>query len=132
MGFQELQHTADCAIRVWARDLESLFTEAAKGFYAAEGIRYGSGRAARHRLDLRGDDEDSLLVAFLTELIYYREQQNLGFEGFRLQVRDGRLRGFGVGRPIQSITRPIKAATYHQLHIRKTPQRYEVDIVFDV
>jgi len=30
-GFEEIRHTADWALRVWAPDLSTLFTQAAQG-----------------------------------------------------------------------------------------------------
>ncbi len=32
-GFQEIDHTADWAYRVWADRLDNLFTQAAEGLY---------------------------------------------------------------------------------------------------
>ena len=132
MGFQELQHTADWALHVWAADLPSLFAEAARGMNALSGVTLRRGQRVSRAIDLRGQDAEGLLVSFLTELIYAQEQECIGFDRFDLRISDGRVSGQLGGSGLKSLAKPVKAVTYHNLGISKTPQGYEVEIVFDV
>ncbi len=132
-GFRESEHTADFALDAWAPDLPGLFEQAARGMYALEGVRLQPGERASHHLELRALDTESLLVSFLSELLYLGEQHGLGFDTFdiHLEGEDG-LRAELGGAPIAHLDKEIKAVTYHNLAIRRTPRGLEVSLVFDV
>jgi SHS2 domain-containing protein len=135
-GFEELAHTADWALRVWAPDPARLFAEAARGMYALAGVRPATGPVTRRIFETSGPDLESLLVAFLSELVFAVEQERLAFT--RLQVEtfarsdSWALKSEMEGMTIVSIDKAIKAVTYHNLHISKSARGYEVEIVFDV
>lgn len=131
-GFRELSHTADCAIQVWAPDLVQLLGQAARGLNAVAGVSMSPGPPAERLLALLGRDQEDLLVAFLSELVFFQEHQRIAFDRFELQIDESSLSGRIGGSPIQELTRPIKAITYHNLTIRKTATGLETEIVFDV
>jgi SHS2 domain-containing protein len=132
MGFRELPHTADCAIRVWALDLPALFAEAARGMNALAGARLSRRSRTRRRFLLNAADGESLLIAFLTELIDAQEREQTGYDEFDLQVSTMRLTGSAEGGHLVSLSKPIKAATFHNLHIQESVHGVETEIVFDV
>jgi len=132
MGFEEIPHTADWAVHVWADDLAGLLAESARAMNALTGTRPAEGRRVRRRFKAEGADAESLLVVFLTELVYAAEQENLGFDTFDIRVSDKRISAIMEGAPIASMDKAIKAVTYHNLKIEKTARGYEVEIVFDV
>ncbi len=136
MPYEELHHTADWCLRVWADNLPSLFAEAAQGMNALSGAQPAPGPVTRRTLSLSAPDAESLLVAFLSELIYAAEQEKVTFSRFNvttLEHSDGwELKAEMDGAPLASATKTIKAATYHNLQIRQTDRGYEVEIVFDV
>ena len=132
MGFREIPHTADLALEVWAPDLVTLFEEAARGFNVISGAEVAPAAGLIRHIDLTGVDPESLLVAFLTELVIAQEQENAGFDDFSLQITDHRLMGTLKGGPLLSLAKPIKAVTYHNIGIKRTDRGYEVGIVFDV
>ena len=132
MGYEEKAHTADWALRVWADDLEGLFAEAARGMYALSGANQAEGPKVKRTFEAEAPDAESLLVAFLSELVYAVEQEHLIFDEFDVQVEGIKLKVEMSGTPILSLTKAIKAVTYHNLQIRPTARGYEVEIVFDV
>jgi SHS2 domain-containing protein len=132
MGFREIPHTADLALELWAPNLVALFIEAARGFNFVSGAQLGPGPRLDRNIDLAAIDSEGLLVAFLTELVYAQEQDNVGFDELSLQIVDHRLTGQLSGARLVSLAKPIKAATYHNIEIRRTDRGYEVEIVFDV
>jgi SHS2 domain-containing protein len=132
MGFEEISHTADWSARVWAKDLPSLFKEAAWAMNALAGTRIGNGTRLKQGFEVEGPDAESLLVAFLSELVYYQEQENLAFDVFELAVGDQKLKVEMEGAQIASSEKAIKAVTYHNLKIKKTKEGVETTIVFDV
>ncbi|MBU2611972.1 MAG: archease [Chloroflexi bacterium] len=136
MGFEEIAHTADWALRVWADDLEGLFAEAARGMNALSGAQLAEGPQVKRSFAAQSADAESLLVAFLSELVYYAEQEHLMFEGFQVSMFEGSqgwtLKAEMSGAPLKLSNKAIKAVTYHNLKIRQTARGYEVEIVFDV
>ena len=137
MPFEELAHTADWALRVRAADLAELFAESARGMNALTGAQplsavEGSGPRAHRIMTLSAPDAESLLVAFLSELVYAAEQEHLVFDEFKIQVEGQTLKVEMDGALLESINKTIKAVTYHNLQIRETEGGVEVEIVFDV
>lgn len=132
MGFDEIPHTADWSIRVWAFDLEQLLVESARGMYWLAGVEMVDEPRVTKTLVLEGPDDESLLIAFLSELVYFTEQENLGFDMFELSIKNGRLKVEMEGAQLQSISKTVKAVTWHNLAIHKSARGLEVEIVFDV
>lgn len=132
MGFEELSHTADWSVRVWADDLPSLFAEAARAMNALAGTVTTQGPRVKRRFESDGTDAESLLVAFLSELVYYQEQENLAFDAFEIQMNDEHISAYMEGVEIHTVDKAIKAVTYHNLKVEETDHGYEVTIVFDV
>lgn len=133
MGFEEISHTADWSVRVWAKDLPSLFTEAARAMNSLSGTEIGTGPRVRRAFAVEGPDAESLLVAFLSELLYYQEQDHgLAFDVFDLRVASQWLKVEMEGAPLASSEKAIKAVTYHNLKIEQTNEGLETTIVFDV
>ena len=132
MGFEEISHTADWSARVWAADLPSLFTEAAQAMSSLSGMTIGSGSRVKRTFETEGSDVESLLVAFLSELVYYQEQENLAFDVFDVRVAAQWLKVQMEGAQIESVDKAIKAVTYHNLKIEKTVEGFETTVVFDV
>jgi SHS2 domain-containing protein len=131
-GFEELSHTADWAMRVWAGSLPALFAEAARGMNALSGIKPAPGPRVSRTFEAQALDEESLLVEFLSELVWAVEQENLVFDSFEVVLKGSKLKVIMSGAPIFSINKSIKAVTYHNLKITKTQPGFQVEIVFDV
>lgn len=132
MGFEEISHTADWSAHVWADDLPSLFAECARAMNALSGTVIEPGPRLERAFAAEGADAESLLVAFLSELVYYQEQENLAFDRFEMHVESGRLKVEMEGAPVESVDKAIKAVTYHNLKIRQSDRGCETTIVFDV
>lgn len=132
MGFEEISHTADWSARVWAPDLPSLFTEAARAMNSLSGTVIGNGPRLTQTFEAEGPDVESLLVAFLSELVYYQEQENVAFDVFDVRTATQWLKVAMEGAEVESVDKAIKAVTYHYLKIEKTPEGFETTIVFDV
>jgi SHS2 domain-containing protein len=131
-GFMEVAHMADWSIKVWAENLDCLFHEAALGMYALMDIQlYRESRVAE-RMSLESLDRESLLVSFLSELLYKIESQGLAFDQVTVRVNGAALEAEMEGSPITYQKKEIKAVTFHNLAILQAKDKFEVTIVFDV
>jgi SHS2 domain-containing protein len=137
MPFQEIPHIADLSMRVWAADIPSLFVESAKGMNALAGIRLAKKPRVKRTFSTSTLDMESLLVSFLSELVYFAEQEYLAFDRIDLQINHEENQQFQIsanleGTPIESLNKTIKAVTFHNLQIQQTELGFEVEVVFDV
>ncbi len=131
-GFQEQPHTADWALDVWAPDLTSLLLQAARGMYTLMQVRLQAESYETYRFEIAAPDRETLLVTFLSELLYFTQRDHVAFDQFDL-VHDGKkLIAEVAGAPIESVAKEIKAVTYHNLDVRETERGLETTIVFDV
>jgi SHS2 domain-containing protein len=133
-GFEEVDHTADVALRIWAPDFETLLVQAALG---ATWIMTGKlpvpPYPVRKHIALKAFDRESLLVAFLEEIAYSAEADREIFISFEFdRVTDRRLVALADGIRVPVLKTVIKAVTYHNLEIVETARGIETTIVFDV
>ena len=132
-GFREHPHTADWELEVWAPNLPSLLEQAARGMYALSGMRLEASPSREYSIALHSADAESLLVRFLTELLWVEQEQKLGFADFSIKVEDDcDLRADLRGSTIANLDKEIKAVTYHNLAVETTSLGLRVNIVFDV
>jgi SHS2 domain-containing protein len=132
-GFEEVDHTADWSYRVWGENIAALFVQAAIALYTLAEIELSPSPQIVREIQLQGVDYESLLVAWLNELLYLRESENLGFDRFEILHLDPHT--FKVrmsGSPVRSWTKFIKAATYNDLSICPTETGVTTTIVLDV
>jgi SHS2 domain-containing protein len=137
MPFEEISHTADWALHVWAANLDQLFEESARGMNTLSGTRLEESPQVERALSLSAADAESLLVAFLSELVYIGEHEHLGFDEIEVKIERAETKSCSLsaalhGARIMSQNKGIKAVTYHNLQIRQTGRGHEVEIVFDV
>lgn len=131
-GFREIAHIADWELQVWGADLSSLFEQAARGMYALCAAHWLGSKTHIHALTLEALDAETLLVKFLSELLYVYEEKRIGFQRFAIEINHNLLRAELEGSEVAVFSKEIKAVTYHNLLIRQTARGFEANIVFDV
>jgi SHS2 domain-containing protein len=131
-GFRELEHTADWELEVWAPDLPALLEQAAQGMNALAGVSLAKGRRVRREVKLPDTDPESVLVSFLSELLFLGEVEGLGFDRFAFVPEGDHLLARLEGAEIEAQGKHIKAVTYHELEVQQGPEGLKTRIVFDV
>jgi SHS2 domain-containing protein len=134
MRFEEVEHTADRALRIHGRDREELFANAAAGLnslmLASDSADPGS--VTKH-IELEAADPEDLLVAWLSELAFWAETESLIFSRFHFtELSPTRLTATVYGGPVKALQKHVKAVTFHNLAIRREPEGLVVTVVFDV
>ena len=130
-GFYEISHTADVSLRVIGPTLESLFLYAAKGFYSLVEVVADKRKKEYYEIDLLEINIESLLVSFLSGLLFFLEQRVFMSE-IEVTINDNKLKASLIGNPVISMRREIKAVTYNDLEINDIDGMYATMIVFDV
>lgn len=134
MQFEEVDHTADRALRIFGTNLAELFLNAAAGMthLMVPDVSEISMEIEKS-IELDAIDTEGLLVEWLGELAYWAESDMLIFKKFRIQkVTATHLKAKIFGGKTSMLEKHIKAVTYHNLKIIKTSQGLETTIVFDV
>ncbi len=134
--FETLNHTADIGGRVYGKDITELFINAAKLLYFLSGAVISSkGEGNLLKIKTSGGNVEELLVRFLNELIYFMDVKKIAGKIKKLSIqneKDMLILECKIEMKEVSITREIKAATYHNLKIRKETDGLSTDIIFDI
>ena len=131
--FEEIEHTADLAMRAYGRDLRELFANAAHGMFALMVEPSLEESACQREVSLEATDYEGLLVDWLNELIYLHEVEGETYSQFAIKtLLPTGLKAQVTGGPTKIKTRAIKAATFHDLAIEETANGLVATIVFDV
>jgi len=131
--YEEIEHTADWALRVRGADLPALFSNAALGMMELAGVRTENTAGDKRKIELQADDKETLLVDWLHELLVALELEQIAFRDIELEISGGTsLAGRVQAVPIASMDKPIKAVTFNELDIEESLQGLEATIVFDV
>jgi SHS2 domain-containing protein len=135
MSFEELPHTADVRIRVRAKTLNTLFSDA---FAALMQVMYGSDRLGGHQkvLEIFSGDPESLLKDFLSEVLFVSEVEGLVFLSAEVRI-DGlhltaRMDGEPFDRTRHASGTEVKGISYSGMAITHDTNGYMLDILFDV
>lgn len=134
MNFEEIEHTADTALRFSGANLTELLLNAAAGMtYLMVADVSGISTDIEKFIELEAIDAEDLLVDWLSELAYWAESEMVVFKRFRMKKVSARyLQAKISGGKASRLEKHIKAVTYHNLKIEKTPKGLEATVVFDV
>ena len=131
--FEEIPHTADWSFRAFGRDLNELFENAASAIFSLEGTGLGNGTEIARVVQVTGIDYESLLVNWLSELLYLQELHREVYHHFHVEtLTPTRLDAHIHGTPFERLDKIIKAVTYHNLKIEQNANGWEAVVVVDV
>ena len=131
-GFREVEHTADWELHVWAPDLPELLRQAARGMYTLSHTQLAPGPRLEREFAFPFSDPEALIVDFLSELLFYGEDEGIGFDEVQVELTGSTCKFRVCGSPIEAQSKEIKAVTFHGLEVRETGKGLEANIVFDV
>jgi protein archease len=133
-GFEFLDHPGDVKLRAWSRDLESLFVSAAEGMMA---FLFRSGIVElepdrKETIEIEAKDRETLLVDWLSELLYRATSEYRAYMEFRIHELTERKLKATVAAAAAEAVEDIKAVTHHEVLVRQSEGRWEASVVFDV
>jgi len=134
-GYELLEHTADVGIRSWGPTPETAFEQAAWALVDLLDIR-GEGTGEARTIVASSGDAAGLLVDLLNELIFLHETEDVGVSGIRVvrltdDALEAEVETVPLARPLEGTV--VKAATYHEVRVDRTPDgRTEARVFLDV
>jgi SHS2 domain-containing protein len=132
--FEEIEHTADRALRIFGQSWEELLINAVHGMNSLIISKLPGGpRNLKRAFDLKAFDAECLLVAWLSELAYWAEVESQVFDRFTFHdLSFTHLKSTAKGITLKRVERHIKAVTYHDLTIVTNSEGLSATVVFDV
>ena len=135
--FRTLEHTADVGFEAFGSTREEVFANSARALMNLivdlETIR-PSGEVTLH---IHGPDPESLLVNWLSELLFLHDAEGWLFRDFEIKsLKDDSLSAVARGEKFQQSRHQakmlVKAITYHQLAVEQTPWGWRAQVYVDI
>jgi SHS2 domain-containing protein len=131
--FEEIEHTADRALRILSPELAGLFAGAARGMFSLMADLDGMVATEWRQVRLEAWDTESLLVDWLNELLFLAESEGLLLLESRIKkLSQTELVAEAGTIPGEINKAHIKAATFHNLAIRQDARGWSTVLTFDV
>jgi SHS2 domain-containing protein len=135
--YEIFPHTADVGLRVKAPDLNTLFADAAQGFFSLIVTNLGDVEPkVCVDFDVEGGDLAYLLADWLNELLFAFESRRLLFSTFLVEVAACRLKATAKGETVDesrhALDHEIKAVTYHGLRVERTNGDWIAEVILDI
>ncbi|MGA1865588.1 MAG: archease [bacterium] len=130
--------TADVGLTSYGLSLTELYVNMAKGLFSLITPLPCIRKKLCHRVDVRASSHEDLLVAWLNELIFVRETEDLLFRYFEIKSFDkNQLESVCLGETIDPnrhvLRMEIKAATYHRTSVLQDSNGlWHARVIFDV
>jgi len=133
--FEILEHKADLKIRVFGKTKEELFKNAMVGMFKA--AKYETTKqlmTKRQKIEISSLDLPSLLVDFLSEVLYLVETKKLVFERVEFKkFSENEIEANLIGKPLKRMGVHIKGVTYHDLDIHQEKDgTWQATVLFDI
>ncbi len=134
LAFEEIEHTADRAIKIYGSDLQELMINAAAGMNSLLDPDVDKSTPTEEiSVELEAVDAESLLVEWLSELAYWAETKQLVFDKFDFHsISPTHIIATLCGSRVNRLENHIKAVTYHNLEIIQMDTGLTATVVFDV
>jgi SHS2 domain-containing protein len=135
--FETFDHTADVGIVARGATLSEAFANAAKAMFSLMIDIDRVGEREVRRVEVDADDREGLLVAWLAELLYISEVDNLVFSRFEVdEISDTRIVARAFGEPLDLERHDpklmIKAVTRHMLQVAPQDGGFQVRAILDI
>jgi SHS2 domain-containing protein len=131
MTYRWMEHTAELELEIETATEEAVFTEALDALAELLGDSSGGERVSRE-VDVDAAERSLLLAAWLDELVYLAEVEDLVPEAVcGLALRQRGLRATVRCRR-GSPPHLVKGATYHRLRFVRSERGFEATVVLDV
>lgn len=127
--YRFVDHTAELEVEIEARSAEGVLDEALRAF--GELVGRGAGEVVERPVEVRARDLPALLAAWLEELLFLAETEDLLPEEADVALEDTHLTGVLRGR--RGSPRPlVKGITLHRLRFERANGVWKGRVVLDV
>lgn len=132
--YEILEHRADLKIRAFGKTKEKLFQNMLLGMSQSQKAEIKNKRKIKREIKIKSSDLPSLLVDFLSEVLYLTQIDKEVYSNVRFEkLSDAELKAELLGQKIERFEKEIKGVTYHSLEIcQKKDKTWEATLLLDV
>jgi SHS2 domain-containing protein len=134
MNYEVLEHTADVMIRCTGDTLEECFSNAAYALSDQTVDVTLVERKVMMNIVVSGEDDESRLFNFLSEVLFIQETESFAFADFDVSIDGNQVSAVCWGEPLDLKKHhpktEVKAITYHMMQVN--PSVPDLTVVFDV
>jgi SHS2 domain-containing protein len=135
--YEILEHAADLGFRARAGSFPELLERAAEALVGIALEIEPIGERESYAIEAGGDSNESLLVNWLSEVLYYLDGKLLALRRFQVNsLSPERVAGVAFGEPRDPSRHParliVKGITYHQLKIEQNEHGWFCEVYVDV
>ncbi len=135
--YEILDHTADLKIRAFGNDLPGVFVNMASAIayeqWRGQKSKVKSQNLLKEETNIESADLKSLFVDWLNEILYRSELNKKVYLDFEVKkFSETKIEAQMAGLKVEEKLIEIKAATYHDLEIKKVDDHWEAVVVFDI
>jgi SHS2 domain-containing protein len=135
--FEILEHPADVGFLAYGATMEELIANAALAMISISGDVERVRETERREIEVTGESDESLLYAWLAEILAVMDAERLALaRADVIEMSEGRVRGVVYGerydRARHAAGVSVKAVTYHQFGIEKTPAGWHARVFLDL
>ena len=135
--FEILEHPADIGFRAFGATREELFANAAVAMLSIACDIGDVAPGCRYELSAEGSDFESLLVNWLSEVLYWFDGKRIALREFRVtRLEPQSICATAWGEPREGGRHPskliVKAVTWHQLRIAPRGGGWMAEVYLDI
>ena len=140
--YEIIDHTADIGLKVYGKNKEELFLNAARGMFFlitdTQLTPVSNKNRKYYTVNNNASNIEDLLVAWLSELLFIHATEFVILDDYEIhslteQMIKSRVGAIKIKGSPYRVVREIKAITYHNLHIfQDKTGRWQANIVFDI
>lgn len=132
--YEILPHVADLQIRVFGRSKKGLLQNALGAMMEIQRPEIEPGKTVKRNIVVNALDLPSLVVDFLSEILYLGQVHREVYSGMSFQrFSDISIKGQILGQKVKRFGEDIKAVTFHNLKVRrKKDKTWIAEILFDI
>ncbi len=129
--------TADVAFEAYGKDLNELFANAALAMFEVIVNTKQVEPKIERKVEAGGNDLQSLMFDWLNKLLVFVDSENLAFSEFRVKIDEKKFKleaickGEEMKREKHETRTHVKAATYHQMEIKKN-KIWKAKVILDI
>lgn len=134
MKYEILEHKADLKIRAFGKDKKELFSNMLLAMAESQRPEIKSKERIKRQIKIKSPDLLTLLVDFLNEVLYLSQTKKEVYSSIIFKkFTDKEIKGELLGQKIERFGEDIKAATHHDLEIKKNKNNtWKGIILFDI
>ena len=134
MKYEFLDHTADIKIKAYGKTQEEAFENLVLAISEYLSKEQKIKPKKTKTIEVHGTDKENLLYNFIDELIYLYDAENFIVSKAEINFLGNNIKAALYGDDTKNYKDldHIKAATYAEMHVKKTEKGWELQVVLDV